>query len=192
MVGSAAFSFRAPCAFKNRPLPPATRTHFPPGHPEHHPAPRVCGAAPQPFLPALHPPTGLSAPTRPVVGEVCRQALHSPPRTVPTTPQQKDTLEDLVPTPPAPSPEGRGLRAPSHRPGPWRREGDLPRGQHRARGSRAGSHVVNWERAAPPRHAPRACVADTPLALAPPPCPRTLLQTQEGRRALVRTRRVAV
>lgn len=82
-------------------------------------------------------------------------------------------------------PRGEASAPPPIARGPWRREGDLPRGQHTAHGARAGSHVVSRERAAPPLHAPRASVADTPLGLAPPPCPRTLLQTREGRRALV-------
>lgn len=60
-----------------------------------------------------------------------------------------------------------------------------PKGQHTPSNARAGSHVVRWERAAPPRHAPRACASDPPLGLTPPPCPRTLLQTREGHRALV-------
>ena len=92
-----------------------------------------------------------------------------------------DTLETLTPTPPSSRLRGATLQRPSPSSGPRARgEGDLPQGQHTPRSARAGSHVVRWERAAPPRHAPRACASYTPLGRAPPPCPRTLFQTREG------------
>ena len=96
-------------------------------------------------------------------------------------PQQNATLETLTPTPPSSLLRGATLQRPIPSSGPRARgEGDLPQGQHTPRSARAGSHVVRRERAAPPRHAPRACASYTPLGRAPPPCPRTLFQTREG------------
>ena len=175
-----------PCAFKSRPLPPA-KIQFPSRAPRAiTPPPASAEPHAGPPSPTPHPPAGLSAPARPRAGEVyCLRHAPSNPDTAHYAPAE------CYPRDPHPDPSQLLI--------PWRDASapppiarvhcavkvTSPKGQHTPSNARAGSHVVRWERAAPPRHAPRACASDPPLGLAPPPCPRTLLQSREGHRALV-------